>query len=185
MIVSIAGWSGTLIYLATYSLVALGLLEASGIYLSFNIVAAEMIMVTSAAKGTWTVFALNLTWAAISLRACVASPLRLPLFSVSLSRWSLLTFFLIAMSLFSLGRPAQALDALAWCSFVSYVVAYLLFVSKRIGLMEFQSRNLFAATIIIPSLWATGSWSFVTIQVFWLASSLIGLFKYTGQALRQ
>lgn len=179
MMVSIAGWSGTIIYLATYSLVALGLLEAGSIYLGFNIVAAAMIMVAAAAKGTWAVFSLNFTWAVISLRACVASPLSLPLFSLSLSRWSLLTFFLIAMSLFSLGRPAQVLEALAWCFFLGYVVAYLLSLSKRIGLMEFQSRNLFAATIIIPSLWAAQSWAFVTIQVFWLAISLMGLFQNT------
>jgi len=184
MIASILGWIGAAIYLVAYVLLTLDFLAAGSIYLMLNVLAASLVMVVSVDKASWAAFFINGAWSIVSLYSWAGGSLSLSQFMLPLTRWGIGTAFLPVIVLFCSGKISNALSILAWCSFLSYILPYVLFLGHKIGRNEFHFWNLLAATVIIPSLFVDQNWPVIAIQVFWMGVSSFGLLQKVTWRIR-
>jgi len=73
--------------------------------------------------------------------------------------------------------PAEAFDAIGVAGFGLYVINYMLLTFERLSSTQvrFFVMNLFAASLVLVSLFATFNLASAMIQIFWIAISITAI----------
>ncbi len=180
IIVEIIGWCGSILYLLSYILLAVNLLERGKFYYYLNIVAAVFVVIISLEKTTYQAVVINLLWGAISLNSLYKYIQTKAPVKPSVFRFINLFLLLICIGLI-FSNTSAGIQVFGWLSVAYFISSYFYFASNYISEREFHIWNFLAALAIIPQLYVDQNWPVIVLEIFWAAFAVWGYFGEDGK----
>ncbi len=176
IIIEIVGWCGSLLYLLSYILLAVNLIEKGKGYYYLNIIAAIFVIIISLEKTTYQAVVINLLWGMISLNSLyrffkTKAPIKLSVFRLI----NILLLLIFTSVLFL--NVTEGINLFGWLSVVYFISSYFYFASSYISEKEFHIWNFLAALSIIPQLYIDQNWPVIVLETFWAAFAVWGYIK--------
>ncbi len=175
MIEEILGWAGTATYFLAYILLTFKVISMDNLYLSLNIVAPVLIIIVSVAKSSWSPVLINFFWGVITISKAINCSLKLPRQGKLIFQVLMGLLLGIGLSCSLAGNWYFGILILAGCSTIGYSFSYLLFLNRKLKLIEFHLWNFLLAIILIPQLVLDNNWQVVAIDIFWAGIALWGI----------
>ncbi|HBN13536.1 MAG TPA: hypothetical protein DD407_00755 [Pseudohongiella sp.] len=177
MILSLIGWLGTSSYLVAHFYLALTHNPRIRLYYVVNLLAAVVLVFSSAAIASWQAAVTNLFWALISLAIVMRYAPQLP-FKLSES-WLMRPCVLLGIAGLGLSPLVfyQGMSLLGWAGTAMFVLSYLLFASGVIQRRRFLCYNTMAAYGLVPILYLDGNLPVFVLELAWGTISLVGLLR--------
>ena len=174
------GWIGTFIYLLNHGYISFKTNWKSSIYYGGNLVAALSLVVSSYVASSYQAVFINSFWAVVSVAILLNWPLKKVPANVRVfySGLSLLVV-LFAFNLIVNGTFDAMI--LGWSSAYVFTFGYLLFCTKKIGLMPYLLLNAYAAIVLLPQLWLDNNWPVFALEIAWAGISLVGAYKHINE----
>jgi hypothetical protein len=172
LVLAVAGWLGTALYLACYAYVGLVARWRPRPYFGGNLLAAALLATTSAALGTWQAVGVNAFWLVVSLqrlRGRDVAPARLATRVLPVAVVGIAAAAAVAAML----DTTQAVALLGWSSVAAFCGSYLFFAAGRLTPRRFQAYNAWGATSLLPQAVADANWPIVGLESAWAVLSVI------------
>lgn len=181
-VIEIIGWSGSILYLLSYILLAINLIDKGRVYYYLNIVAALFVIIISFEKTTYQAVVINFLWGLISFNSIykffkTSAPLK-PAFFRFINILLLLTVTAITLLNANFG-----IQLFGWLSVIYFISSYFYFASNYISEKEFHIWNFLAALAIIPQLYIDQNWPVIVLEVFWAAFAVWGYKTEEGKLI--
>lgn len=179
MLLSIIGWSGSLLYLLAQILLALFSLSQRK-YVIINAAAAIFVSIHSLSLDSLQPIIINLSWSALSIISILVHQPVTEQPQSNHGNWKATTIiisgvlFLVTLALFN---SINIFLSMSWMSVWLYLSSYLLFIFFRLSMSSFLLSGLLAAVFLLPQLLIDSNYPVITIQVLWIVTCLLGLFK--------
>lgn len=178
--IEISGAVGTGLYLLNHAYISLFNNWNRRLYFSVNLIAACLLVLSSAMLASWQAVAVNLFWASVSLLLLANVDLKRILFPRVIFH-SLMLGWAFIIVIKWLSTAAFPSDWLAWSSTTAFCLAYLLFVSDKMRAKNYFGWNSYAALSLLPQLWLDSNWSVFVLEICWAAISLFGYIRHYRQ----
>ena len=177
----VLGWIGTVLYLLNHGYISVTTDWNKEIYYSGNAIAALLLVISSLAIGSWQAVIINSFWAIVSVRSLLGSGTSNKMITHQQFGVVLLIILLAAfLSIFI--APEATISILGWSSVWVFCISYLLFTSGDILPRYYFLYSAYAATVLLPQLWADSNMAVFYLEIVWAVLSLYAAKKRFSQA---
>lgn len=179
-LLSLLGWSGTLLYLINHGYISLVEKWKPSLYYGGNLIAALSLVITSVVTQSWQAVVINGFWALISI--LLLAKIDLKRFSIPQS-WFMAGVGLLWLWLAFTSVRAAAIDLaiLGWTSAYVFSLAYLLFSAGHMAPRHYLLWNGYAALALLPQLWLDQNHPVFALEIAWACLSFYGAARKYSQ----
>jgi hypothetical protein len=174
----VLGWIGSILYLINHAYISVVKHWQPKVYYGGNFIAAVSLVASSLMIYSYQAVVINGFWALISILLIM----KFDVAKVPLSkRVFYLGFVLIlvwsAFSGLEHGwRSSDFYAALGWSSSYVFCFSYFLFCSKKLSHLSYLLFNIYAASALLPILWAQQNLPVFGLEICWAAISAYGVY---------
>lgn len=169
---SLAGWLGTVVYLACYAYVGLVERWRPRPYFGGNLLAAALLATTSAVLGTWQAVGVNAFWFVVSLRRLQGGDVAPASLSPRLLLGAVVALVAAAAAA-ALADLTLTVALLGWSGMAAFCGGYLFFAAGRLTLRRFHAYNAWGAVSLLPQAITDANWPVVGLESAWALLSAI------------
>lgn len=177
MIIAWLGWFGAGLYLLNHAWLAINHGHESRRYYLLNMIAAAVLVLSSAYLSSWQPVLTNAFWVGVSALALLHWPNKTS-FGGSWLRERVLIWpigvALVAGCLVAIAQPYPGASIVGWAGTALFSVAYLTFATGVIARRRFLAYNAVAAFSLVPILYLDVNYPVFFLEVVWGFISALG-----------